>query len=70
MSYPSHPSHPSHLRRGRTCVFLLHAHLVFVTKYRKRVFTEKHLSVMRSVFEKVCDRFGTVLKEFNGEGCI
>ena len=25
------------IRRGRTCVFALHAHLVFVTKYRRNV---------------------------------
>ena len=28
------------IRTGRHCVFLLHAHLVFVTKYRYGVFTK------------------------------
>ena len=26
------------IRKGRHCVFLMHAHLVFVTKYRKAAF--------------------------------
>ena len=26
------------LRQGRHCVFALHVHLIFVTKYRKKVF--------------------------------
>nr|WP_307857180.1 hypothetical protein [Pseudarthrobacter albicanus] len=28
------------IRTGRHCAFLLHAHLVFVTKFRHRVFME------------------------------
>ncbi len=28
------------IRRGRHCVFLMHVHLVFVTKYRREVFTK------------------------------
>jgi hypothetical protein len=30
-------------RSGRNCVFLLHVHLVFVTKYRRNVFTKEIL---------------------------
>ncbi|EGI31537.1 putative transposase TnpA of insertion sequence [Escherichia coli TA143] len=26
------------IRRGRHCVFLMHVHLVFVTKYRRQIF--------------------------------
>ncbi|EFV6448121.1 hypothetical protein GMN11_21440, partial [Shigella flexneri] len=26
------------IRRGRHCVFLMHAHRVFVTKYRRQIF--------------------------------
>ena len=33
------------IRTGRHCVFLLHAHLVFVTKYRYGVFTKAILDV-------------------------
>ena len=32
---------------GRHCVFALHAHLVFVTKYRRKVFTANVLNDMR-----------------------
>jgi putative transposase len=31
-------------RTARHCGFLLHAHLVFVTKHRHLVFTDAHLS--------------------------
>jgi putative transposase len=32
------------IRTGRHCVFALHAHLVFVTKFRHKVFTARHLT--------------------------
>ena len=32
----------SDLRHGRHCVFVLHVHLVFVTKYRRNVFKGEH----------------------------
>lgn len=57
----------SNIRRGRTCVFLLHVHLVFVTKYRRPVFTKTVLEDMGSIFSKVCTDFGAELTEFNGE---
>lgn len=56
------------IRRGRHCVFALHAHLVFVTKYRRCVFSEKHLESMRNSMQAVCEGFGAQLVEFNGEG--
>ena len=55
------------LRRGRSCVFLLHVHLVFVTKYRKRVFTKKILKELEKIFRSVCSDFQSILSEFNGE---
>ncbi len=55
------------LRRGRTCVFALHVHLVFVTKYRRRVLTGAMLDAVEPVFQKVCLDFGATLAEFNGE---
>ena len=61
-------TYPNDLRRGRSCVFLIHAHLVFVTKYRKKVFYLKHLSLLKRFFEKVCNDFNVILKEVNGEG--
>lgn len=55
------------IRTGRHCVFLLHAHLVFVAKYRRTVFTQAHFATMREVFTKVCNDFEVELVEFDGE---
>ncbi len=57
----------NHLRRGRTCVFALHIHLVFVTKYRKHVFTKPILGELRKFFQSVCEDFESTLVEFDGE---
>ena len=58
----------SELRAGRHCVFLMHCHLVFVTKYRKKIFTKEILDDMRQSMEKVCIDFEGTLQEFDGEG--
>ena len=55
------------IRKNRNCVFLLHAHLVFVTKYRKPVFLEKHLQYLEENFKYICSCFECELVEFNGE---
>ncbi|MEU0516177.1 IS200/IS605 family transposase [Streptosporangium sp. NPDC006007] len=55
------------IRTGRHCVFVLHAHLVFVTKFRHRVFTGSHLERMKQIMRDVCADFETELAEFNGE---
>jgi putative transposase len=55
------------IRTGRHCVFNLHAHLVFVPKYRKKIFTKEYLELMHQVFYEVCIDFKTELVEFNGE---
>ena len=57
----------SDLRHGRHCVFALHAHLVFVTKYRRNVLNKEHLDAMRPILAKVCQDFDAELVEFNGE---
>ncbi len=48
-------------------MFLLHAHLVFVTKYRHPVFAAQHLDRIEQIMRDVCAGFGTDLAEFNGE---
>lgn len=58
----------TNLRRGRTCVFLMHVHLVFVTKCRKKVFTTQILDELKTIFTNVCIDFEAHLVEFNGEG--
>ena len=55
------------IRTGRHCVFAIHAHLVFVTKYRKRVFTSESLDILKEVMQKVCDDFRVELAAFEGE---
>lgn len=60
-------SESSDLRTGRHCVFAMHIHLVFVTKYRRMVFTSEILSEMHSIFVKVCEDFEAELVEFEGE---
>jgi putative transposase len=55
------------VRTGRHCVFALHAHLVFVTKFRHEVFTDRHLQRMEEIMRAVCADFECELVEFNGE---
>ena len=55
------------IRTGRHCIFVLHAHLVFVTKFRHRVFSDAHLARMQEIMREVCRDFETELVEFNGE---
>jgi len=55
------------LRRGRYVVFNLHVHLVFVAKYRRKVFTKEVLDDMRGIFESVCTDFEAQLVDFDGE---
>ena len=57
----------SDFRRGRHCVFAMHVHLVFVTKYRRRVFTKAVLDDVRTIFASVCADFGAELVEMDGE---
>lgn len=46
---------------------MLHAHLVFVTKYRHKVFADAHLKRMEEIMRSVCEDFEVEMKEFNGE---
>ena len=55
------------VRTGRHCEFLLHAHLVFVTKFRHPVFRDQHLTRLEEVMRSVCRDFEVELVEFNGE---
>jgi len=55
------------IRHGRHCVFMMHVHLVFVTKYRREVFTKEVLNDLRGIFSGVCNDFEAKLVEFDGE---
>ena len=57
----------SDARKGRHCVFMLHTHLVFVTKYRRNIFSKIILDDLKTIFESVCKDFNAELVEFDGE---
>jgi len=57
----------SEIRHGRHCVFQLHVHLVFVAKYRDRIFDRDAINRLRSIFTKVCVDFKAQLVEMDGE---
>jgi len=57
----------SDIRTGRHCIFAMHVHLVFVTKYRHAVFTKNTLTEMKKIFTEVCNDFEATLVEFDGE---
>lgn len=52
---------------GRHCVFLMHVHLVFVTKYRRGVFTKIILDDLEEIFSSICQDFEAELIEFDGK---
>lgn len=54
------------VRTGRHVVHNLHAHLVFVTKYRRGVFTDAMLARCEEIMREVCTDFEVELGEFNG----
>ncbi|MGI5490926.1 IS200/IS605 family transposase [Microtetraspora malaysiensis] len=55
------------VRTGRHVVYHLHAHLVFVTKYRRGAFTDPMLVRCEQIMREVCADFEVELREFNGE---
>ena len=55
------------LNRGRHCVSALHVHLVFITKYRYRVFDRDALDRLRLLFTKICTDFESQLTEMDGQ---
>lgn len=54
-------------RSGRHCVHLLHAHLVFTLKWRRKVFTGPQLNTLKGLFGAICTDFQAELTEFDGE---
>ena len=45
----------------------MHVHLVFVTKYRRGVFSKEILEDLHEIFASVCHDFEATLVEFDGE---
>lgn len=54
-------------RTGRSCVFKNTVHLVFVTKYRRDVFTQQMLDRVNILFSETCAQMDCELLEFGGE---
>ena len=55
------------IRHGRHCISAMHIHLVFVAKYRKKVFDKDSIDRLRGYFAKVCGDFDATLVEVDGE---
>jgi putative transposase len=55
------------IRSGRHCVFSLHVHLIFVTKYRRKVFDPDAIDRLTKHFRRVAGDFGANVVESNGE---
>ena len=60
-------SNDNDIRHGRHCVFKMHVHLVFVAKYRRRVFDGDAIQRLRNIFANVCTDFEAQLIEMDGE---
>jgi putative transposase len=54
-------------RVGRHVVYLLHAHLVLVTKYRRGAITDRVRMLLVGTAREVCERHGAALIEADGE---
>jgi putative transposase len=53
--------------KGFRSVYTLTAHIVFVTKYRKKVIDKSIHERLRTIFSETCSKWETTLLEFNGE---
>jgi len=54
-------------RTGRSCIFKNNVHLVFVTKYRRNVFTKEMLERLESIMKETAIQMECELLEFGGE---
>lgn len=57
----------SEYRRGRHSVTKLVCHLVFVTKYRRKIFDDPAVDWLKSHFSKVCATLDCILIACDGE---
>lgn len=54
-------------KHGFRSVYTLTAHIVFVTKYRRKVITKAMLNRLNEIFIETCSKWECQLLEFNGE---
>ena len=57
----------SEIYKNRHAAFNLHVHLIFITKYRKKVLGEVHHNYFHECVTEICKKFDAELKECNGE---
>ena len=57
----------TNLNKGSHSVYSIHLHLVFVTKYRRKVLSFAMLERMKEIFAGVCEKAKSELIEFSGE---
>lgn len=54
-------------RRGRHSVTRLVVHLIFTTKYRRKVFDGRMIDQLRDTFNSACEKLECHIIEFDGE---
>lgn len=57
----------SQLKSHHHCVFNMKYHLVLVTKYRQKYFSDEILTRLQGILENLCETWSVDLLEFNGE---
>ena len=57
----------TNLHSHRHCVYKINLHIVFVTKYRKKVINADILKRLEDIFSKLCQNQKSELIEFGGE---
>lgn len=55
------------LNTGKHCIYELKAHLVFVTKYRRKALSARVQNDLVKIFTSICNNFECKLIECNGE---
>ncbi len=55
------------LRKTAHSVFSIHLHIIFVTKYRRQVFTQPMIEDMKEVFRRVLEANNSILSNCEGE---
>ena len=55
------------IRRGRHCTFNIHVHLVFVTKYRRGVITDRVFEKLSESWNRTAQKLGLNIVEANFE---
>ncbi|HBQ97020.1 MULTISPECIES: IS200/IS605 family transposase [unclassified Roseofilum] len=57
----------NHYDKGFRSIYALTAHLVLVTKYRKKVINPAIHARLADIFQETCSKWETSIVEFNGE---